>query len=170
LCFGNRASRSSATGSIRVLRCWFRSGRLQSLASRVSPHNVFWHIADYDLREFQLLENPRTPRCARSSTCRNGVRETLIPLRVSQPKAVGQVHISQNAFRKVVSSAALDEPGHPKPYDTRALWDVICQSGSFARIFKQVLKQIFGQICKHPVRKFEARPQASLWESFYEQL
>ena len=68
------------------------------------------------------------PDCARSSTCRNGVRQKLIPLRISQrafsqaidignirltkaPKTARQTLISQSVFRKVLLSAALDEQG-----------------------------------------------------------
>ena len=119
-----------------------RQGRLRSWENRFSLYNVFWHIlaaqlqfcfvfwhaAEYDLRKFYLLENRCIPQCARSSTFRNGVRETSIPLRISQhafsqtiaicnirltraPKTLRQAHISQNAFRKVLLSAALGEPG-----------------------------------------------------------
>ena len=117
-------------------------GRVRSWENRFSLHNVFWHIlaaqlqfcfvfwhaAEYDLREFHFLENGCIPQCARNSTFRNGVRETSTPLRISQhafsqtivicnlrltraPKTLRQTHISQNAFRKVLLSAALGEPG-----------------------------------------------------------
>ena len=145
MCFGtlrNMICESSTFWKTDVAALRPRQGRLRSWENRFSLYNVFWHIsaaqlqfcfgfwhaAEYDLREFHLLENRCIPHCARSSTFRNGVRETSIPFRISQhafsqtiaickirltraPKTLRQAHISQNAFRKVLLSAALGEPG-----------------------------------------------------------
>ena len=101
-------------------------------------------------------------------------------------------------FRKLSLFVTFGWPGHPKPCDKRTFHKMPfakycylqhlanqgpktirhscvleCDSLEWqlcANLERQILKQIFGRISKHPVRKLQARPQTSLWESLYEHL